>query len=69
MTVITGKNRIKLSQAVARRAALKMEAIGLRRRGQSVMTILKNEYGWRGNRERIAALLDQEIDRLRLLVN
>ena len=50
MTVITDT---RLAQMVARKHALNLERKGLRRRGPSVLSIVKKEYGLRGNRESV----------------
>jgi len=39
-----------------------MEAKGLRlTRGRSCLSIVKSEFGWKGNRDKILALLEAEI--------
>jgi len=40
----------------SRKAALKMEIIGLKRRGRSAYSICKSEYGLKGNKQ---AVFDQ----------
>lgn len=43
MLVITGEHNIRAAQALARLKALQLEAIGLKRRGPSMLTIIKRE--------------------------
>lgn len=59
---ITG-NEIDLFSLLSQRAALKLEILGMKRRGPSVASILKRQYGWKGSKEKLLAMLETEIAR------
>lgn len=60
--VVTGQHDIRLFQLITWKHALKLEMLGLTRRGRSVYSIVKSELGFRGNRKRVLAQLEQYID-------
>ncbi len=43
----------RLAQMLVRKSALGLELKGLKRRGQSVYSIIKEEHGLRGNRQSV----------------
>jgi hypothetical protein len=45
LTAITDQTDIRKFQAIARRSALKLEAVGMKRRGPSVLSVIKRETG------------------------
>ena len=53
MTMISGKENITLAQMLARKGALRLELMGLKRRGQSVYSIIKQAHGLRGNKQSV----------------
>lgn len=61
--VITGKD-IPLFRLHALRAALKMQIVGLRRRGRQASTIIKEEFGIPKNKslKETLAILDKVIE-------
>ena len=44
------------------RGALKLEILGLKRNGRSVYSIVKEEFGFKGNREKVWEQLQAKID-------
>jgi hypothetical protein len=54
--VITGEDNIKAARILTLRSALKLEIKGLGRRGRSVYSIVKEEFGFKGNKQKV---LDQ----------
>ena len=46
---------------VALKGALKMEVLGMTRRGQSVYSIVKQEFGFKGNKASVLKQLEQKI--------
>ena len=52
MTVITG-DKIRVARMMALRGALRLEMHGMRRRGRSVATIIKQEFGLKGNNKKV----------------
>jgi hypothetical protein len=62
MPVLTG-NQIGMYRLLVLRSGLALEAKGMKMsRGLSAMSILKKEFGFKGNRQKIAAQLQALID-------
>lgn len=61
MTIITGKNieRFRLLTLIK---ACELEAIGLKRRGPSALSILKRELGVKGSRAKVLAIAKEVMD-------
>jgi len=57
MSIITGKNIDKFRLRVLR-SALKLEALGMKRRGASALSIVKREFGFKGSRQAIMEKMD-----------
>mgnify|MGYP003978962439 FL=1 len=57
--------QIALFRLASLRGALKLEILGMTRRGQSVYSILKQEYGFKGNKASILKQLEEKIEELR----
>jgi hypothetical protein len=51
-TILTG-NQIHAARFLALVSALKLETLGMRRRGVSAYAILKREYGFTGSRAKV----------------
>jgi hypothetical protein len=68
MAVIEGMDRVKMSQALTLRQALKLELLGLKRHGRSAYAIIKDVHGFKGNRkavlEQLTRWIEQESQRL-----
>jgi len=60
-TVITGEDNIKNARILTLRSALKLEVKGMKRRGRSVYSIVKQEFGFRGNKQRVLEQLNEYI--------
>lgn len=62
MTSITNPKAIRAVQLTAQIGAVKMEGLGLRRRGQSVTAMLKKHYGLKrtAKREEVLERLNEE---------
>jgi hypothetical protein len=59
---ITGKESIDLYRLMTLKRGIEMEAKGIRlKRGRTCLSIVKAEFGWKGNRDKILALLDEVI--------
>ena len=43
------------------KGALKMEIIGMKRRGQSAYSIIKQEHGFKGNKKSVLEQLEQKM--------
>jgi len=44
------------------RGALKLEMLGMKRRGRSVYSIVKEEFGFKGNKQKVLEQLEKEIE-------
>lgn len=53
MIVLDTKQQIDLFHFTVLVSALKLETLGLKRRGQSAYSVLKNNYGLKGSRESV----------------
>lgn len=62
MTMITGEQNIKNARILTLRSALKLEVAGLSRRGRSVYSIVKEEFGFKGNKEKVLEQLNAHIE-------
>jgi hypothetical protein len=59
--VVDTPEGIAFFQLCARRGALKLELVGMKRRGRSAYSICKEVYGLKGNRESVLKQLDEMI--------
>ncbi len=62
MTVIDTPEGIAFVQLCARRGALKLELVGLKRRGRTAYSICREVYGLKGSRLKVLAQLDAMIE-------
>jgi hypothetical protein len=53
MTMITGSNLIDAFRARVLLRGLKLEMLGMTRRGQSCYAIIKQEYGLKGSKQKV----------------
>ena len=65
-TVVLDKpNEIAFARMATLKAGLKLEMIGMRKRGQSCYAILKHEYGLKGTKQevfnQVQAMVDKEL--------
>lgn len=65
LVILDKPNQILWFHRNAQLKALKLEAKGIRFKGGSVLATVKRQMGWKGNREKIVALLEQEVERLK----
>lgn len=61
--MITGENIDKF-RLLTLRSALELEIAGMNRRGRSVYSIVKEEFGFKGSRVKVLAQLNDHIDTL-----
>ena len=62
MTMITGK-QIPIYRLKVLLKGIELEGKGIKvSKGRSCLAIVKKEFGWKGNREKILNLLAEEID-------
>lgn len=62
-TVITGKDNIMKARAFILKGALKLEINGMHRRGRSVYAIVKEQFGFKGNRQEVLRQLEEYINK------
>jgi len=65
MTIITGERNIANARILTLRSCLYMETKGMKRRGRSCYAIVKDEFGFKGNKGRVLAQLDSHIEGLK----
>lgn len=53
MIVANTPEQIELFRLLAMRGALKLELVGMKRRGQSVYSLIKEEFGFKGNKQKV----------------
>lgn len=61
-TVITGGRDTKFARMLALRSMLSLEIKGLTRRGRSAYSIIKEEFGFKGNKEKVLEQLEAYIE-------
>jgi hypothetical protein len=62
LIVISGDQNIRNCRILSLRAGLRLECKGLHRRGQSIYSIVKQELGFKGNKESVLAQLNKYIE-------
>lgn len=63
-TVITGTENIKNARIFALRSMLGLELKGLGRRGRSAYSIIKAEFGFKGNKQKVYDQVSLYIEKL-----
>jgi len=61
MPTISNAQLIKLYRIKVLRGALKLEIVGLKRGGRSAYSIVKEEFGFKGNKKRVLEQLENWI--------
>ncbi len=61
-TIITGEADTRLASMMVQRSALKLELKGLRRRGESVFSIVKRTYGLTGSKQKVFDRFNQIVE-------
>ena len=59
------EEKIDLFRFLSLRSALKLECLGMRRRGQSAYSIVKAEYGLKGNKKSVLEQMEQIIKEIK----
>ena len=62
MIALDTPEQIEMYHLLSLRSALKLECLGMKRRGQSVYSIVKAEYGLKGNKKSVLKQLEQIIE-------
>jgi len=61
MIILDTPEKIDMFRFLSLRSALKMECRGMSRRGQSVYSIVKAEYGFKGNKKSVLEQMEKII--------
>ena len=61
MIALDTPQQIDIGRFIILRSALKLECLGMTRRGQSAYSILKAEYGFKGNKKSVLQQVEQII--------
>ena len=61
MTTIKGEQQVAFARILTLRRALQLEIQGLTRRGRSVYSIVKEEFGFKGNKQKVYEQLSEWI--------
>ena len=61
MQVFDTPEQIDMFRFLSLRSALKLECLGMKRRGQSAYSIIKAEYGFKGNKKSVLEQMEQII--------
>ena len=59
MTMYDSPEEIALFRMKSLRGALKLEILGMKRRGRSVYSIVKEEFGFKGNKQKVLEQLEK----------
>jgi hypothetical protein len=60
-TVLDTPEQINMFDFIRFKCALKLECIGMRKRGQSAYSIIKAKYGFKGNKKSVLEQMEQII--------
>ena len=61
MIILDTPEKIDMARFLMLRSALKLECLGMKRRGQSAYAIVKAEYGLKGNKKSVLEQMQQII--------
>ena len=59
--VIEGEDNVRKARVLTLRSALELEIKGLKRRGRSVYSIIKEEFGFKGNKKRVLQQFEERL--------
>jgi hypothetical protein len=66
MQIYDSIEQINLFRMKALRGALKLEILGMKRKGRSAYSLIKEEFGFKGNREKVLGQIEAEIEETNL---
>jgi|TARA_Y100000310_G_scaffold135630_1_gene134497 hypothetical protein len=61
MQVYDSAEQINLFRMKALRGALKLETLGMNRRGRSAYSLVKEEFGFKGSKQKVLEQLEQKL--------
>ena len=56
---------VEFHRLLTLRSALELEILGMGRRGRSVYSIIKEEFGFKGNKEKVYEQIDAHIQKIK----
>jgi len=59
--VISGEENVRLTRILALRSACKLELLGMKKRGQSATAIVRQEFGFKGSKQKVLEQLNEWI--------
>lgn len=59
MIILDSPEQIDMFRFLSLKSALKLECLGMSRRGQSAYSIVKAEYGFKGNKKSVLEQMEQ----------
>ena len=65
MITLDTPEQIDMFRLLSLRSALKLECLGMKRRGQSAYSIIKAEYGFKGNKKSVLQQLEEIIEEVK----
>ena len=60
--MVVGSDNVDRFRVLTLRGALRLEVVGLSRRGRSVYSIVKEEFGFKGNKQSVLDQLNEWIE-------
>ena len=66
MQIYDSIEQINLFRMKALRGALKLEILGMKRKGRSAYSLIKEEFKFKGNREKVLGQIEAEIEETNL---
>ena len=66
MIAYDSPEKIALFRLKSLRGALKLEILGMKRNGRSVYSIVKEEFGFKGNKQKVLKQLELKIEEITL---
>ena len=66
MIAYDSPDQIALFRLKSLRGALKLEILGIKRNGRSVYSIVKEEFGFKGNKQKVLKQLELKIEEITL---
>ena len=65
MITLDTPEQIDMFRFLSLKSALKLECLGMTRRGQSAYSIIKAEYGFKGNKKSVLKQMEQIIEEVK----
>jgi hypothetical protein len=62
--VIDTPEGIAFARMCSLKGALRLETLGMNRRGRSVYSVVKQEFGFKGNKKKVLAQLEERIEEI-----